>query len=91
MLGVLGVALVLPTLAISFPWRIVACRWGDGILRTSLGISPSCLHDIAEVYPRLVVLEVLIHSGQASGKVDLVFNSLTTGLAQPKKSQTPRV
>ena len=72
-LGVLRMALVLPILAISFPGRIVASCWGDGILRMGLGIDPSCLHDIAEAYPRLVVLEVLIHDSQAPVKVDLVL------------------
>ena len=38
-----------------------------------LGIGPSCPHDIAEAHPRLVVLEVLIHGGQAPVKVDLIL------------------
>ena len=72
-LMVLRGAVILFLLAISFPVGAKACRWGDNIVRARLGVSPSRSHNITETYPRLIVLEVVIHSGQTFLQVDLIF------------------
>merc|ERR1712033_120375 len=43
------------------------------LLRAGLGIRPSRSHYVTKAYSRLVVLEVLIHSGQTLIKVDLIL------------------
>ena len=72
-LWVLRGALMLSFLAISFPVGVKAARWGDNILRAQMGVSPSRSHNVAETYPRLIVLEVVIHSGQTFLQVDLIL------------------